>query len=86
MFKLEFYKQSARYYKKLDAKTQRRVNAAIDDIIQNPFEGTHVKKLKGLLGGKYRYDIGSLRVIYYIDVDNEIIYVEAIGPKGDIYK
>ncbi len=86
MFRLEFYKQAARYYNKLDVKTQRRINTAIDEIIKNPFEGPHIKKLKGRLEGKYRYDIGSLRVIYYVDEDNKIIYVEAIGPRGDVYK
>ncbi len=52
---------------------------------ENPFEGSHIKKLKGRLEGKYRYNIGGLRVIYYVDVDNKIIYVEAIGPRGDVY-
>lgn len=60
MFRLEFYKQAARYYKKLDVKAQRRINAAVDEMIKSPFEGPHIKKLKGRLEGKYRYDIGSL--------------------------
>ncbi len=86
MLKLEFYKQAAKYYEKLDAKVQRRINKAIDEILKDPFEGMHIKKLKGRLEGKYRYDIGSLRIIYYVDVDNKIIYVEAIGHRGDVYK
>ena len=86
MYSVEFYKQAARYYNKLEAKIQRRINTAIDEIIENPFEGPHIKKLKGRLEGKYRYDIGSLRVIYYVDLNDKIIYVEAIGPRGDVYK
>ena len=77
MYKLEFYKQAAKYYSKLDTKTQRRINIAVDEMVKNPLEGPHVKKLKGRLEGKYRYDVGSLRIIYY---------VEAIGSRGDIYK
>jgi mRNA interferase RelE/StbE len=86
MYKVVFYRQATRYYNKLDVNTQRRINKAVDEMIQNPFEGPHIKKLKGRLEGKYRYDIGSLRVIYYVDADNKIIYVEAIGPRGDVYK
>jgi len=86
MYKAEFYKQAARYYKNLDAKTKRRINIAIDEMIKNPFEGTHIKKLKGILKSKYRYDIGQFRVIYYVDMDSKTIYVEAMGPRGDIYK
>lgn len=55
-------------------------------MIQNPFEGPHSKKLKGRLEGKYRYDIGALRIIYFVDMKNEMIYIDAIGPRGDIYK
>ncbi len=86
MYRLKFYKQVARYYKKLDIKKQRRINTAIDEIIKNPFEGYHIKKLKGRLEGKYRYNLDGLRVIYYVDVNKKIIYVEAIGPRGDVYK
>jgi mRNA interferase RelE/StbE len=86
MYRLKFYKHAAGYYKKLDQKTQRRINIAMDEIIENPFEGTHIKKLKGRLEDKYCYSLGRLRVIYYLDENNKIIYVEAIGPRGDIYK
>jgi len=86
MYKAILYKQVAKYYDKLDAKGQRRVNIAIEEIVKKPFEGPHIKKLKGRLEGKYRYDIGGLRIIYYIDREDKIIYVEAIGPRGDIYK
>ncbi|MEW6053107.1 MAG: type II toxin-antitoxin system RelE/ParE family toxin [Nitrospirota bacterium] len=86
MYKAVFYKQAARYYEKLDAKLQKRINRAMQEIIHNPVEGTHIKKLKGRLEGRYRYHIGDLRIIYYVSVDEKIVYVEAIGPRGDIYK
>ena len=86
MYSVEFYKQAARYYNKLDSKTQRRINKAVDEMMQNPFEGPHIKKLKGRLEGNYRYDIGALRIIYFVAMKNEMIYIDAIGPRGDIYK
>ena len=72
MFRAEFYKQAARYYNKLDIKTKRRINNAIGEMIKNPFEATHIKKLKGGLEGKYRCDVSSLRVIYYVDEDKKL--------------
>ena len=86
MYRVEFYKQAARYYEKLDAKIRRRINAAIEDNAQNPFEGPHIERLKGKLEGKYRYSVGGLMVIYAVDEDHEFIYVEAIGPRGNVYK
>lgn len=86
MYKAQFYKNAARYYKRLDVNTKRRINNAVDEIIKNPFEGLHIRKLKGRLESKYRYNVGGLRLIYYVDVENKIIYIEGIGPRGDIYK
>jgi mRNA interferase RelE/StbE len=86
MYNVKLYKQAAKYYDRLDTKTQRRVNAGVNEMSKNPFEGPHIRKLKGRLEGKFRYDIGGLRIIYEIDVDTNTIYVEAIGPRGDIYK
>jgi mRNA interferase RelE/StbE len=86
MYKAVFYKQASRYYEKLDAKSKRRINRAMQEIINNPLEGIHIKKLKGRLEGKYRYHLGDLRIIYFLSVDEKTIYVEAIGPRGDVYK
>jgi mRNA-degrading endonuclease RelE of RelBE toxin-antitoxin system len=57
MFKIELHKDVAHYYKKLNTKTQKKINIAIDEIVKNPFKGPHIKKLKGMLEGKYRYEI-----------------------------
>ncbi len=86
MYNVQIYKQAARYYNKLDSKTKRRINEVIDELISCPMEGYHIKKLKGRLEGKYRYEIGGLRLIYTVDVRDNIICIEAIGPRGDVYK
>lgn len=86
MYRVELYKQAAKYYDKLDAKTRRRISAAIEMMMKNPHEGPHIKKLKGRLEGKYRYDTDGLRIIYFIEEIGKTIYVEALGPRGDIYK
>lgn len=58
----------------------------MQEIINNPLEGIHIKKLKGRLEGKYRYHPGDLRIIYFVSLHNRTIYIEAIGPRGDVYK
>jgi mRNA interferase RelE/StbE len=64
MYRVEIYKDAAKYYKRLDDKVQVRVNTAIEEISESPSEGIHIKKLKGSLAGKYRFDVGGLRIIY----------------------
>ncbi len=85
-YSLKVYKQAARYYQKLPSDKQRKINSALDEIGKEPFEGTHIKRLKGELTGKYRYHAGDYRIIYSIDKKKKKIYIEAIGPRGDIYK
>lgn len=86
MYKVVFYKQAAKYYSRINAKNQQRIDMAISKLIENPFESYHIKKLKGRLEGKYRYDIGNSRLIYIVSEKDKIIYIDAIGPRGDIYK
>ena len=36
--------------------------------------------------GYYRLRVGNVRVIFWIDKDENIISVDHIGPRGDVYK
>lgn len=86
MYKPILHKKASKYYQSLDTKATRRINKAIEKMIKNPFEGSHIKKLRGRLKGKYRYKVGSLRIVYSINKEEKVIYIEAIGPRGDVYK
>ncbi|MBI2832435.1 MAG: type II toxin-antitoxin system RelE/ParE family toxin [Chloroflexi bacterium] len=50
-----------------------------------PLKSSNIKSLKGM-AGKYRYRVGSLRVIYEVDNANSTVYVIAILPRGQAYK
>ena len=86
MYEILSHKRAVKYYEGLDDKTAWRVNKAIDEIRKDPCHGSHIKKLKGKLKGKYRYDTDSLRIVYIVDEEKKTIYIEAIGPRGDVYK
>ena len=36
--------------------------------------------------GYYRIRIGNVRLIFWVDQVKKIIYVDHIGPRGDVYK
>ena len=86
MYKVKIHKLAAKYYKKLGHKSKKKLNESVTEIIKNPFGSNKIKRLKGRLEGKYRYVIGNLRIIYSVDEEEKVIYIEAIGPRGDIYK
>ena len=86
MYKVFPHKKAVKYYESLDDNTAKRINKAIDAMCRNPLEGPHIKRLRGKYEGKYRYAMGDLRIIYRVNEEEKIILIEAIGPRGDIYK
>jgi len=42
--------------------------------------------MSGQWQGYRRIRIGNLRVIYAYEVKEDIIYVDYLGPRGEIYK
>ena len=85
-FETYLNRKAVKYYESLDDKTAKRINKAIKLISNNPFYGTHIKRLIGGLEGKYRYKVGDLRIVYSVNKDKGLVFIEAIGPRGDIYK
>ena len=69
-------------FKKLPLKTQHQVEKALQQIYLNPTLG---KKLLGELEGEYSYRIGKFRIIYFIDMDDNI-WVETVRHRKDVYK
>lgn len=86
MYKPLLHKRASKYYESLEDNIARKVNKAIVDMTKNPFKGRHIKRLRGKLEGKYRYAVGDLRIVYIINADKRMIRIEAIGPRGDVYK
>ncbi len=69
-------------FKKLPLKTQHQVDEALQLIYLNP---ALEKKLLGELEGEYSYRIGKYRVIYFIDMDDNI-WVDTVRHRKDFYK
>ncbi len=58
--------------------------AALEDILQHP----NIKIMSGGLAGWYRLRVGVYRSILQLRIvkDDEVIYVDYIGPRGEAYK
>jgi len=52
-------------------------------LSSDPFLG---RKMQGEYSGYYRIKIPPLRIIYIVDHKNKLIYLRAVGYRGDIYK
>ena len=42
MYKVKIHKLAAKYYARLDSKSKERVNKAIAEIANNPFDSTKI--------------------------------------------
>ena len=86
MYEVYISREAEKYYKKLDKRSKVRINNSISSISKGPLSGVHIKKLWGELEGKYRYAIGSLRIVYEVDTKNKVVKIKVIRSRGDVYK
>ena len=74
---IKYSKQAQKFLEKQNIAVRQRI---IEAILKLP-EGD-VKRLSGRNG--YRLRVGGYRVIF--DMHGNVIYIEKIGNRGDIYK
>ena len=86
MYEVKLSRKAAKFYKNADTVTVRRLNAAFDQLTEDPFHHYNIKPLSGELQGSYRLRVGSIRIIYSIDDAVKIVYIEVLGFRGDVYK
>lgn len=74
---IHYSKQAEKFLKKLDSTTRNRIRNATHNL-----PAGDVKKLQGRNG--YRLRVGDYRIIF--DTEGNILYIERIGNRGQIYK
>ncbi|HBY19878.1 MAG TPA: type II toxin-antitoxin system RelE/ParE family toxin [Clostridiales bacterium] len=86
MYEIKLSKEAIKYYKKQTDKIKRLINKALEDIKRSPYQGTNIKKMQGNQTDTYRYRVGDIRILYTTNQRRVLVYVLAIGNRGDIYK
>ena len=76
--RIEYKKKANKYINSADRAAKKRLKDAIEKI---PFGD--IKKLTGF-ENEYRLRVGDLRVLF--TVENNIITVNEIRPRGQVYK
>lgn len=74
---IQYSKQALKFLKKQDVPTRKRIIKAI-----NLLPAGDVKALQGR--NDYRLRVGDYRIIF--DINGNILLIEAIGNRGQIYK
>ena len=83
---VRFNRQALKTLAKLDKATQVRIKEGIEGLTQKPPIGD-IKPLQGT-ENNYRLRIGKYRIIYHYTSEGqcEILFIDRIGSRGDIYK
>ena len=86
MFEVQFTDKAQTHYNSLDPNMTRRTNEAIERLTQNPFFGPNIVKLKGPHTKRYRYRVGSYRIIYEVDTQHQKCIIMSISSRGKSYR
>lgn len=86
MFEVYLSREAEKIYLKAAPKTTRLLENCFRHLEESPLSGPDIKRLRGKLEGSFRYRIGGMRIIYSVDMESRKVYVETIGPRGDVYK
>ena len=86
MFEVYLSREAEKIYLKAAPKTTRLLENCFRHLEESPLSGPNIKCLRGKLEGSFRYRIGGMRIIYSVDMESRKVYVETIGPRGDVYK
>ena len=86
MSRVILHRHAAKYLKRLPKDQKQRIKSLLTQLEQSPLDHPNVKKMAGEWAGYQRLRSGNLRIIFWFDVEEDIVYVDHIGTRGDIYK
>ncbi|UOF89852.1 type II toxin-antitoxin system RelE/ParE family toxin [Fodinisporobacter ferrooxydans] len=83
-YKLILRRAAIKFLSKQGKTTKQQIGSAMEGLLKIPPEGD-IKVMEGE-PGLFRLRVGKNRVLFRIDHTEKIVYVELIGPRGDVYK
>jgi len=86
MYKIVVHHHAVKYLQKLPEKQQDRIKKALAQLSEDPFKLAGVKEMLGEWDGYRRMRVGDFRIIFWVDREERIIYVDYLGARGDVYK
>ncbi len=90
MRKVVFHRSAAKYLKRMPRDRAIQTRDTLREVAALPNISDHpgIRRMSGEMAGWFRLRLGSYRAILQVTLVEieEILYVGAIGPRGDIYK
>jgi mRNA interferase RelE/StbE len=84
--KVVVHRRAARYLQRLPPQEKQRIQAALRELASDPLKHPAVKAMLGAWAGYHRLRVGGTRIIFQVVTEKATVYVDHIGPRGDVYK
>jgi mRNA interferase RelE/StbE len=85
-YKVIVHKRAVRYLNNLPESQRKRIKQSLKELENGIAEKKNIKPMVGEWKGYYRMRIGDIRIIFWVDHKLMTIYIDHIGPRGDVYK
>ena len=86
MPKVIIHRRAAKYLQSLAKPQREKIKITLKSLENYNSDAIGIKHMVGEWAGYSRIRIGNLRIIFWIAEVENTIYVDHIGPRGDIYK
>lgn len=85
MINVVFHPDTKKFLKKITRKDFQQVIKKIKQLQRNPFDKQLNIRKFATVRNSYRLRIGKIRVIYELDLTNNILYIRDIDFRGNVY-
>jgi mRNA interferase RelE/StbE len=86
MSKVKVHRHAAKYLQRLPKDSKERIKDVLKRLEVTPLEQPDVRHMVGEWAGYHRIRVGKVRIIFWFDEKDDVVYVDHIGPRGDVYK
>ncbi len=84
-YRLRLSRDAERYFARLDRTTQERVRSRLREIATDPLAPGVSKSLVNA-GHERSSRVGGLRILYFVLRDEQVVLIEEIAPRGQVYR
>jgi mRNA interferase RelE/StbE len=86
MYRVLLSLEAQQFYAAAEQALAKKIARCLEQLEQNPTYHPNIKALRGNLSGYYRYRVGDYRVIYLIDEEQKLVFINTIAHRRYVYE
>ncbi len=87
MYSVRVHRDALKVYRRLDKNLQMKIDDAVEKLAADPFRrDLDIKRLHGEFAGYCRLRIGDLRLVYFVDTEQRLVFIDGLSFRGGAYK